>query len=83
MPTSCPALMPGLGGFRMPFAVHRGQRIHYTVEGEGPLVVLQHGLLMDGAAWKQAGFVAALSRAIPRRMPGFAGPRAERQAVRS
>ena len=37
--------MPGLGEFRMPFAVHRGQRIHYTVEGEGPLVVLQHGLL--------------------------------------
>ena len=45
----------------MPFAVHRGQRIHYTVEGEGPLVVLQHGLLMDGAAWKQAGFVDALN----------------------
>jgi len=47
-------------GFRMPFAVHRGRRIHYTMEGEGPLVVLQHGLLMDGAAWKQAGFVDAL-----------------------
>ena len=44
----------------MPFAVHRGRRIHYTVEGEGPLVVLQHGLLMDGGAWKQAGFVGAL-----------------------
>ena len=25
------------------FAVHRGQRIHYTVHGNGPLVVLQHG----------------------------------------
>jgi pimeloyl-ACP methyl ester carboxylesterase len=45
----------------MPFAVHRGRRIHYTVEGEGPLVVLQHGMLMDGRAWKQAGFVGALS----------------------
>ena len=44
----------------MPFAVHRGRRIHYTVEGEGPLVVLQYGLLMDGGAWKQAGFVGAL-----------------------
>ena len=31
------------------------------MEGEGPLVVLQHGLLMDGGAWKQAGFVGALS----------------------
>jgi len=45
----------------MPFAVHRGRRIHYTVEGEGQLVVLQHGMLMDGRAWKQAGFVGALS----------------------
>jgi pimeloyl-ACP methyl ester carboxylesterase len=45
----------------MPFAVHRGHRIHYTIEGEGPLVVLQHGLLMDGDAWKQAGFVDALT----------------------
>jgi pimeloyl-ACP methyl ester carboxylesterase len=45
----------------MPFALHRGQRIHYTIEGEGPLVVLQHGLLMDAATWKQAGFVDALT----------------------
>ncbi|ANW02435.1 alpha/beta fold hydrolase [Bradyrhizobium icense] len=45
----------------MPFAVHRGHRIHYTVEGEGPLVVLQHGLLMDAGAWKQVGFVDALT----------------------
>ena len=45
----------------MPFAVHRGHRIHYTVEGEGPPVVLQHGLLMDAGAWRQAGFVDALA----------------------
>lgn len=44
----------------MPFATHRGQRIHYAVEGQGPTVVLQHGLFMDGASWKAAGFVDAL-----------------------
>ncbi|MBU6461478.1 MAG: alpha/beta fold hydrolase [Bradyrhizobium sp.] len=46
----------------MPFAAHRGQRIHYTVEGAGPLVVLQHGLLMDAKAWKQGGIVGALAQ---------------------
>ena len=45
----------------MPFAVHRGQRIHYTIAGEGPLVVLQHGLLMDAGVWKCGGFVDALT----------------------
>jgi pimeloyl-ACP methyl ester carboxylesterase len=44
----------------MPFASHRGQRIHYTVEGSGPLVVLQHGLFMDAASWKTNGIVDAL-----------------------
>jgi pimeloyl-ACP methyl ester carboxylesterase len=46
----------------MPFVVHRGQRIHYTVAGEGPLVVLQHGLFDSAESWAQAGYVAALSR---------------------
>ena len=44
----------------MPFVTHRGQRIHYTVEGEGPLVVLQHGLFMDATSWKANGVVDAL-----------------------
>ncbi|MEH0194615.1 alpha/beta fold hydrolase [Caulobacter sp. CCNWLY153] len=46
----------------MPFASHRGQKIHYMVEGEGPLVVLQHGLFMDAESWRANGFVAALSK---------------------
>ncbi|PVM86468.1 alpha/beta fold hydrolase [Caulobacter endophyticus] len=45
----------------MPFATHRGQKIHYTVEGRGPLVVLQHGLFMDAESWRANGFVAALA----------------------
>jgi pimeloyl-ACP methyl ester carboxylesterase len=45
----------------MPFANHRGQRIHYTVDGSGPLVVLQHGLLMDAESWRQSGIVDALA----------------------
>jgi pimeloyl-ACP methyl ester carboxylesterase len=45
----------------MPFVTHRGQRLHYTVEGEGPLVVLQHGLFMDAASWKANGVVEALA----------------------
>lgn len=44
----------------MPFVTHRGQRIHYTVEGEGPLVVLQHGLFMDAESWRANGVVEAL-----------------------
>lgn len=44
----------------MPFVTHRGQRIHYTVEGEGPLVVLQHGLFMDATSWQANGVVEAL-----------------------
>ena len=45
----------------MAFVTHRGQRIHYTVEGAGPLVVFQHGLLSSAESWKRAGFVDALS----------------------
>ena len=45
----------------MPFATHRGQRIHYAIEGSGPLVILQHGLLLSAESWKQSGIVDALS----------------------
>jgi pimeloyl-ACP methyl ester carboxylesterase len=45
----------------MPFVTSRGQRIHYTIEGAGPLVVFQHGLLSNADGWKSSGFVGALT----------------------
>lgn len=44
----------------MPFVTSGGHSIHYAVEGCGPLVILQHGLLSDAASWKRWGFVDAL-----------------------
>ena len=45
----------------MPFVSRRGQRLHYTVEGTGPPVVLLHGLLLDAASWKRSGIVDTLA----------------------
>lgn len=45
----------------MPYVTNRGERIHYSVDGTGPLVVLQHGFLSDSQSWKAAGFVDALA----------------------
>jgi pimeloyl-ACP methyl ester carboxylesterase len=47
----------------MPFAENRGQRIHFTDEGSGPLVVLQHGFLSSADDWKRVGFVDRLTDA--------------------
>ncbi len=41
--------------------MHRGQRIYYTIEGSGPLVILQHGLLLNSESWKQSGIADALA----------------------
>lgn len=42
----------------MPFATAPdGVRIHYEVEGDGPPLVLQHGLLSSLASWRQRGYV--------------------------
>jgi pimeloyl-ACP methyl ester carboxylesterase len=45
----------------LPFVTNRGQRIHYTVDGTGPLVVLQHGILMDANSWRDSGMLDALA----------------------
>src|SRR5882724_13716763 len=44
----------------MPFVTSCGYDIHYAVEGSGPLVILQHGLLSDAVSWKRWGFIDAL-----------------------
>lgn len=44
----------------MPFANNSGIRIHYEVEGEGPPLVLQHGLAGSLEGWRSAGYVDAL-----------------------
>lgn len=45
----------------MPFVENRGCRIHYEVEGKGPLVVLQHGFLDNQQSWKLLGYVDGLT----------------------
>lgn len=44
----------------MPHTHNDGVRIHYQVEGAGPPIVLQHGLMMSLRRWSMAGYVDAL-----------------------
>lgn len=44
----------------MPYADNNGVRIHYHMEGEGPPLVLQHGLTSSILRWYEFGFVDAL-----------------------
>ena len=44
----------------MPFANNKGVRIHYEVEGEGPPLVLQHGLTGSLEGWRENGYVDPL-----------------------
>lgn len=44
----------------MPYADHRGTRIHYELEGEGPPLVLQHGFTGNLKRWHTFGYVSAL-----------------------
>jgi pimeloyl-ACP methyl ester carboxylesterase len=46
----------------MPFAVNRGVRIHYEVEGSGPPLVLHHGFAGCGEDWRDFGLAAPLAR---------------------
>jgi len=44
----------------MPYANNQGVRIHYEVEGNGPPLVLLHGLGQTLEAWLEYGYVEAL-----------------------
>jgi pimeloyl-ACP methyl ester carboxylesterase len=44
----------------MPYASNQGIRIHYEVEGQGPPLVLLHGLGVSLTIWYMTGFGAAL-----------------------
>ncbi len=44
----------------MPYAINDGVRIHYRVEGSGPPLVLQHGILWSVEGWYRVGYVDAL-----------------------
>jgi pimeloyl-ACP methyl ester carboxylesterase len=46
----------------MEHATNRGYRIAFDTCGEGPTILLQHGLLSRRASWRANGFVAALAQ---------------------
>ena len=44
----------------MPYANNNGVKIHYEVEGQGPPLVLQHGIMMSLNSWRVWGYTDAL-----------------------
>jgi len=44
----------------MPYADNHGVRIHYELEGEGPPLILLHGLSEDLEWWRDYGYVESL-----------------------
>ena len=44
----------------MPYVSNQNIRIHYTVDGQGPPLVLQHGSAGSGKDWYQFGYADAL-----------------------
>jgi len=47
--------------YSMPFANNNGMRIYYEVIGNGPPVILQHGLSLNLESWKWSGYVELLA----------------------
>jgi pimeloyl-ACP methyl ester carboxylesterase len=46
----------------MPFANNNGVKINYEVEGNGPPLVIQHGLTSSIEAWRENGYTVELAR---------------------
>ena len=45
----------------MPYASNAGVQIHYEIEGDGPVLVLQHGFTQSLESWAECGYVASPS----------------------
>jgi pimeloyl-ACP methyl ester carboxylesterase len=50
----------------MPFANNNGVKIHYEVDGQGPPLVVQHGLTSSLERWRMAGRLAPLLATVCR-----------------
>ncbi|WP_026736763.1 alpha/beta fold hydrolase [Fischerella sp. PCC 9605] len=46
----------------MPYANNQGIRIHYQVQGDGPPLVLHHGITQSWEDWQEKSYTKALSR---------------------
>ena len=46
----------------MPYAENQGVRIYYEIEGEGPPLVLHHGLTDSPKLWRIAGYIEPLAK---------------------
>ena len=46
----------------MPFANNNGVKIYYEVEGQGPPLVLAHGISMGLNNWRRNGYTDALKK---------------------
>ena len=44
----------------MPYAHNRGDRIYYEVEGQGPPLIMAHGITRNLGRWREIGFADAL-----------------------
>jgi pimeloyl-ACP methyl ester carboxylesterase len=49
-----------LRGALMPEVINAGVRIHYSVQGDGPPLLLHHGSGSNGAAWLKLGYAKPL-----------------------
>ena len=57
----------------MPYAMNRGVRINYEVEGDGPTLLLLHGSTQSIADWREAGYADALQDASAARSSDLRG----------
>ena len=66
----------------MPYANNHGVHIHYQVDGQGPPLVMQHGMTQTLMSWYDSGYVDGLKQDYPADSHRRPGPRPKRQTPR-